>query len=92
MITEFLVASLCVSFMVGALVGKLFVRQATPQEPTCTGYRAFVRLADGKWSTEYFSKDDCAALRSPTCMDGRCTLHCRESCRCESLPVWHKEK
>ena len=58
-------------------------RPTAPAEPTCTGYNAWTVDARGKLSETYFPRTDCQSLRSPTCMDGRCTYHCRHMCHCD---------
>ena len=70
----------------GLLAGWVLGRQAArrPKEPTCTGYRAIHLDEKGKPTRFYTSFSDCKATRSPTCMDGRCTMHCRESCKCDA--------
>lgn len=63
------------------IVGKLFRPRSVPVYPTdqtekrCTGYR-LGRGAINKMM------DDCTALRSEDCKDGRCTYHCEQMCRC----------
>ena len=39
----------------------------------CVGYRR-----DHSTSMQ----QDCKALRSPTCIDGRCSFHCKDMCKC----------
>ena len=73
--------------VVGLGAGWLFGRRGAaraPKEPTCTGYRALVIDEKGKPGRQYSTMNDCRGLRSPTCMDGRCTMHCRESCKCDA--------
>lgn len=53
-------------------------------EPRCTGYRAF-EVKNGKATFTYTTFTDCGGLRSSACLDGRCTLHCREMCKCGAI-------
>lgn len=46
-----------------------------PEEKTCTGYR------HGRGAVNVMKKD-CYALRSHVCLDGRCTYHCSQMCKC----------
>lgn len=84
MMTELLVAA---AGSVAFVIGRISARRALPAalEPRCTGYRALVLdQKTNKPSKTYVTFDDCKGLRSPTCMDGRCTLHCREMCKCDA--------
>lgn len=76
-----------ISIIAGGVFGSLLMRQQPKKpkstEPTCTGYRSHVVHSNGKVSNRYHTMTDCEALRSPTCMDGRCTLHCSELCACD---------
>lgn len=36
-------------------------------------------------------RDDCTALRSEDCKDGRCTYHCDQMCRCLA-PLYMERK
>ena len=83
MMTEILVAA---AGSIAFVIGRLSVRRTSAAvEPRCTGYRAYVLdEKTGRSSKTYFMHDDCKSLRSPTCMDGRCTLHCRDMCRCDA--------
>lgn len=84
----FAIAEGCASVVLGAWIGtKLRKREAdstpaAPPEPTCTGYRAF-EMKNGRKTKTYATFTDCRGLRSPVCLDGRCSLHCREMCRCD---------
>jgi hypothetical protein len=57
-------------------------RTSTPDtdEKRCTGYR-FGRGVVSKMH------DDCTALRSADCKDGRCTYHCEQMCKCVTA-IW----
>ncbi len=59
----------------GALAGyRLARKDPAPTEPVCSGYipEGFVGC-----------RQDCLAHRSVTCLDGRCTYHCKTMCRCD---------
>ena len=59
----------------GALMGLRLLRR----KPECSGY-----LADAFGHSEPRMMQDCTALRSPLCSDGRCSFHCSKMCRCDS--------
>jgi hypothetical protein len=75
------------TFSVGVLT-KIFGRKTPPKQETeekqCTGYR-FGRGVVHKMM------DDCTALRSSDCKDGRCTYHCDQMCRCTAT-IWAERK
>ncbi len=48
------------------------------EEKRCTGYR-FGRGVVSKMH------DDCTALRAVNCVDGRCTYHCEQMCKCMTV-------
>ena len=91
MIDEFigmgvLLASSVVSGTVGALFGRRSTKKPSIKEKRCSGYR-FGRGAICKMY------DDCTALRSTDCKDGRCSYHCEDMCRCLALdPIWEPRK
>lgn len=50
--------------------------------PVCTGYLTGGRDNKGRF-TSAKAHTDCKALRSPICLDGRCSYHCNSHCRCD---------
>ncbi len=66
------------AFVVAVSIEALPVYVPTP-EPICTGYNA----SEAGNLKYYKTFTDCVALRSPTCLDGRCTYHCRDMCNCD---------
>lgn len=75
--------ALVVATSVGtSLLARLLTRRGTPPpddgEKRCSGYR-FGRGVVGKMM------DDCTALRSKDCEDGRCKYHCSQMCRCQEV-------
>lgn len=67
---------------------------AIMEEPRCAGYEAMasgqgreVRDTRGRFVKIKVAmgelRTDCRALRSPMCMDGRCTFHCAAMCKCD---------
>lgn len=68
---------------VGGTIGALLNRRPktlSSDEKRCTGYH----FGRGVVSEML---DDCTALRSPDCKDGRCSYHCDQMCRC-TAPLW----
>jgi len=56
-----------------------------PAAERCVGYLAdekFESRSSGGHLTRAEMRDDCNALRSPGCLDGRCSYHCNAMCRC----------
>ncbi len=65
----------------GAWMGVALTRKKMRPSPRlkpdlCTGYIT-EDCRDPKVKT------DCEALRSVTCLDGRCTYHCKKMCNCD---------
>ena len=71
MMTELLVAA---AGSIAFVIGRISTRRRMAPEPRCTGYRDYLARI----------QTDCRSLRSPTCMDGRCTFHCHELCKCDA--------
>lgn len=74
------VALSAAAFGVGRFIaGKSARRQPdVDDKPRCTGYR----FGHGAVN---IMKDDCTALRSALCEDGRCTYHCGQMCKCQGI-------
>jgi len=67
--------------IVMSLVSRLTARRTMKpdtDEKRCTGYR-FGRGVVSKMH------DDCTALRAVNCVDGRCTYHCEQMCKCMTV-------
>lgn len=59
---------------IGGSILKRRARASMALEPTCTGW------FDPGYSAK---QQECGALRSPLCSDGRCSFHCGNHCKCE---------
>lgn len=67
------------AFGIGRVLGSRAKRGPdVADKPQCSGYR----FGHGAVN---IMRDDCTALRSPLCEDGRCTYHCRQMCKCQEI-------
>lgn len=74
-----MVSGAAIGFGASTFGGYLFRRRTAAlfaEEPTCVGYAATTSAGDTWYG-------DCEALRSPTCVDGRCSYHCGRMCKCD---------
>jgi hypothetical protein len=51
-------------------------RKTRDVEVTCTGYVSTHNVG---------VRDDCKSRRNPTCIDGRCSYHCKQMCKCDAV-------
>lgn len=73
------VAALLIVLPVGIAIGSRISRpkrQAVAKDDVCTGYQGL--------NYPHAIQKDCRSNRSPTCLDGRCTYHCANMCKCDA--------
>ncbi len=90
MISDLVVEGL--SWLAGGAIGHFVVEgiakmvskpNPAPVEPRCTGYASGRRNPTTGKFAEPTLRSDCEALRSVSCLDGRCSFHCQSMCKCD---------